>query len=274
MNIEHNATAGRNLAISTNQNITITADNIDLSTAGRLIVPTLAGGSYLDYNPSTANLSIASNNVGGVANPSLSVVNTSTTAGSIPVMKFDRPNINSSAGDGIAIMSFNADDATGTTKEWGRISAFAQNVSAGNQDGRIGVWTAINGATPVEVFNFNGADNENNSFRPLDLNGNNLKTSTGNLTIDTTASNGAGTLTLSALQSVNINAGGGFNLSLTTTGATGRLAITTLTSTTSTDHNVNFCANSNGLQGTNYLKVLIGGVDAWIPYLTTDPTLP
>jgi hypothetical protein len=42
----------------------------------------------------------------------------------------------------------------------------------------------------------NGADNENNSFRPLDMNGNNIRTSTGNMTIDASGSSGTGNIFL------------------------------------------------------------------------------
>jgi hypothetical protein len=40
-----------------------------------------------------------------------------------------------------------------------------------------------------------------------------------------------------------------------------------------TAHNVDVKANTNGLQITDYLKVKYNGVDIWIPYLKTDPSL-
>ena len=42
----------------------------------------------------------------------------------------------------------------------------------------------------------NGADNENNTFRPIDMNGQDLKTSSGNLGINAFSSTGTGTITL------------------------------------------------------------------------------
>ena len=63
------------------------------------------------------------------------------------------------------------------------------------------------------VWRLNGADNENNSFRPLDLNGNALKTTTGSMTIDTSSSSTAGaTLTLATKDNV---VGSGTGLALT-----------------------------------------------------------
>ena len=43
-----------------------------------------------------------------------------------------------------------------------------------------------------------GADNEINSFRPLNMTGNNIKTSSGNLTIETIAPTGTGSITIDA----------------------------------------------------------------------------
>jgi hypothetical protein len=58
-------------------------------------------------------------------------------------------------------------------------------------------YSLINGVNNL-VFRLNGADNENNTFRPLDLNGNALKTSTGDLLIDATSSTGTGNINLTA----------------------------------------------------------------------------
>jgi hypothetical protein len=49
-----------------------------------------------------------------------------------------------------------------------------------------------------ETFYFNGAQNENNSFRPLDMNGNAIRTTGGDLSINTTASTGTGNLSVQA----------------------------------------------------------------------------
>ena len=64
-----------------------------------------------------------------------------------------------------------------------------------------------------ETFNFNGGQNENNSFRPLDMNGNNIRTTTGSLAINVASSSTAGaTLTLATKDNV---AGSGAGLALT-----------------------------------------------------------
>ena len=82
-----------------------------------------------------------------------------------------------------------------------------ENVIAGNQDGTLSLFTSVNG-TLSEVMNFNGAQNENNSFRPLDVNGNALRTASGDLTIDASTSSGNGIITLATK-----NATGGLAIS-------------------------------------------------------------
>jgi hypothetical protein len=90
------------------------------------------------------------------------------------------------------------------------------------------------------VFRMNGADNENNCFRPLDMAGggalNNIKTSNGNLSITTATSSLAGAvLTLDTKDNV---AGSGAGLALT-----GNTLLT----------------NTAGLFSSNYLALTIGG---------------
>jgi hypothetical protein len=93
-------------------------------------------------------------------------------------------------------MRFNANNYLGTKTPFGRIDCVATASSAGaGDDGALDFYSCVNGASSL-VFRMNGADNENNSFRPLDMTGNNIKTSSGNMTIETTASSGVGTIVL------------------------------------------------------------------------------
>lgn len=151
--------------------------------------------------------------LGSVSVPSVIITNNNSSNASYPAIKIDRSVPSSAAGDIIGTTSFWGKDASGASREWARISGFAQNVLSGNQDGRIGIACAINGAPPTELFNFNGADNENNTFRPLDLNGNALKTSQTNLVIDASPSATAGA-TLQLITKDNV-AGSGAGLVLT-----------------------------------------------------------
>ena len=115
-------------------------------------------------------------------------------------------------GNAISAISSYALDGTATSREWSRIQTKVENVSGGNQDATLSVFNSVNGSV-VETFNFNGGQNENNSFRPLDMNGNGIINTTGSLSVGCSTSSTAGaTLTLATKDNV---AGSGAGLVLT-----------------------------------------------------------
>jgi hypothetical protein len=191
--LTHNTSDGSgDFSISTNGDLLMTADNFDLS-ATRMIMPSLASTNYLDYN--AGKVSIINNSVGGTANPLLVLQNNNNTAGSVAIETY-KNKVNGATNDTIANWSMYAKDYTGAKTEFARINSTITNSSAiSGNDGALNIWAAVNG-TISNVFTFNGADNENNSFRPLDLTGNALKTSSGSMTIETTGSSGTGTITI------------------------------------------------------------------------------
>ena len=130
--------------------------------------------------------------------------NPNATPGSYPAIKIDRSQGNYSAGDTIGAISNWGKDGAGTSREWSRIQSVATNVGAGNQDGTISIFGSING-TMAEVFNFNGSQNENNSFKPLDMNNQQIRSNSGDLVLTTTASTGTGLITLNAKADVSIS---------------------------------------------------------------------
>jgi len=149
-----------------------------------------------------SNITAQSNSVGYTTTPTIQVFNTNTTAGNttgVPSVEYYKSGRNAVAGDLISTHSFNAKNYVGTKTEFARIEAGVRSTGLNNDDGSIGFYCATqSGGVNVlgEFFRLNGADNENNSFRPLDMNGNALKTSTGSLSIETTASSGTGTIAL------------------------------------------------------------------------------
>jgi hypothetical protein len=212
-NLIHNQATGSpapddNFTISTNKNLILTADNVDLSSTGRLIVPSLASADYMDYNNGT--LAIKSNNVGYLTDELLLLENTNTTAGNttgVPSIEMFKSGRNGAIGDVVSCIQFNAKDGAGIKRSFGRIeSTITTNTAPLNYDGALDFYSLINGVNQL-VFRLNGSDNENNSFRPLDLNGNILKTSALDLTIDATTSTGTGNIDISAKTGsvVNIN---------------------------------------------------------------------
>jgi len=129
---------------------------------------------------------------GGLANPQLFLENSNTDLNSMPVVEMYKNN-NLTAGELVAGISMNGKDATGQKTEFARIQVKTENVASGNEDGTLSIFNAVNGVIS-EVFNFNGGQNENNSFRPLDLNSNALITSSGNLSLTATGSSGSGVI--------------------------------------------------------------------------------
>lgn len=231
----------RNFGISTNGNMTMTADNIDFSTTGRLIIPTLVG-SYLDFNPPTGRLTLQNSvNAGGSGNPQLVLQNTNASAGSVAIETYK--NRTSAQNDTIYNHSIYAKNYLGNKTEYARISSVITNTSAGGgDDGSINIWTAVNG-TVQNVFTFNGADNENNTFRPLDLTGNELKTSSGNLLINAGASTGTGHIILTPK-----TVGGEIQVNKPITNPTGQIDIIANT-------NINLVGNFNTVACNSQLDI-------------------
>jgi hypothetical protein len=180
LNIEHNGSAGRNLAITTNQALTISAPNQPI---------TVSTGSFQTFS---------SARTGQISQPSFVFDSPNATVGSYPAIRIDRSLGNLTAGAVVGTISSWGRDASGNSREWSRIQTVATNVGASpaNQDGTISIFGSVNGVMN-EVFNFNGSQNENNSFKPLDMNSNEIRTNTGDLTLSATGSIGNGNIVLS-----------------------------------------------------------------------------
>jgi hypothetical protein len=100
-------------------------------------------------------------------------------------------------------MSVLGNTPTLANQEFARIEVSCTNLGATGNDGTIDFWASVNG-TVSEFFRINGADNENNSFRPLDMNGQDIKSSTGNMVITTASSTGTGNLSATAKGSLTL----------------------------------------------------------------------
>lgn len=153
----------------------------------------------------TATIGLTNSGVGGLTNPSLTLTNSNATINTIPTIELNKTGRNLTAGENVASISMYGLDAGAQKTEFARIQVKTDAVASGNEDGTLSIYSSVNGAI-LESFNFNGGQNANNSFRPLDLNGNALKTSTTNLTIDATTSTGTGDITASAKGKVTLTA--------------------------------------------------------------------
>jgi hypothetical protein len=190
--ITHTA-VGSDFNISSNQNLTINADNIDLSSTGRLIVPTLSAGDYMEYN--TGKLTIVNDSVGGSANPLLVLQNTNNTVGAVTFETYKNDFPTSTGGDAIASWSATCNTIIGsvpTKTEIARINQIAYGVGPVNNDGGISLACKVNSAiTNFLICNGGSGSGEIQIFKPI-------TNPTGNIELNATSSSGTGDITASA----------------------------------------------------------------------------
>jgi hypothetical protein len=191
--IEHVVFGGsRNLNMTTSGNFLMTSNNLNI-TASQI-------SSNSPFN-------------GFTSNPQLQLLNTNTSAGAttgVPSVESYKAGRNAVAGDTIYSQSYYAKDDAGAKSEFARMEVVSQNVSSSgappNKDGTFVFKTLVN-----NVFNniliLNGSSQEIEAGKPIDLNGNAIKTSSANISIDASASAGTGNIDLSAKTGgvVNIN---------------------------------------------------------------------
>lgn len=183
-------------AVSTNKNLLVASDNLSIS---------------------ASTLGITSNSIGFTSSPALLINNTNVGVGNttgVPSIELSKTGRNGAVNDVVGSVFFNAKDSLGVERTFGKIeSTITTTIAPLNHDGALDFYSLINGVNQL-VLRLNGADNENNSFRPLDMNGNIIKTSLGFLSIDATSSAGTGQIIITPKSSSNINMNG--NVLMTT----------------------------------------------------------
>jgi hypothetical protein len=128
-------------------------------------------GTTGNTNPNT----FLTSGVGGSSFPLVRMENTNTTTGSNAGIAVELyRNKTGATNDVIAGFDFYGKTSTGVKTQFGGIESVI--TSAGSSNGALDFYTAVAGVKSL-VFRLNGADNENNSFRPLDMNGNNIRSS-------------------------------------------------------------------------------------------------
>ena len=182
-NVSSSINLGYNTTLININNAFITATAIQTS------IQTPTNNNSLTVN--TASVFAISTDIDDINNPTLQIVNSNVSTTSYPCIKLQKQNTSTLVGNVISAVSSWARDYTNTSLEWSRIQTKVENNSVGNQDATLSIHTIVNG-TLSEVFNFNGGQNEINSFRPLDMNGNDIRSTSGNLTMNATLSTGTG----------------------------------------------------------------------------------
>nr|WPF46714.1 MAG: hypothetical protein [Lake Baikal virophage 10] len=156
-----------------------------------------------------AKIGLTNSGVGYTSNPQLTLNNSNATAGNtngVPSVEYYKSGRNGVAVDVIGSHNFYANNYAGTKTEFAKMEASIRNTGVGNDDGSIGFSGLVNGVQ-TEFFRVNGADSENNCFLPLDMNGQTIKTSSGNLSLASTASTGTGQITIAPKTGSNLAIG-------------------------------------------------------------------
>jgi len=178
--------------------------SLSVSSTGDL---TLSGNNLV---ASPDNLKLLNPTVGNTTTPSLILENTSLTAGTtngVPSIETDKSGRNGANNDLISTFVNYAKNYAGVKTLFTKIESNIRNTALGNDDGSIGIFATLNGVM-TEFFRFNGSDGENNSFVPLDMNNQVIKTSTGKLEMNGTASTGSGQVVLTPKATSNVNVNG------------------------------------------------------------------
>jgi|LakMenE18May11ns_1017448.scaffolds.fasta_scaffold9902607_1 hypothetical protein len=189
------------ITLSSVNNILITADNIDLSSTGRLIVPSLASGDYLDFN--TGKLTIVNDSVGGTANPLLVLQNNTTTAGAVVLETYKNDTPTSTGGDTIASWSATCNATVlgvPTKTEISRINQISYGVGGNNNDGGIALACKVNSAiNNFLICNGGSGTGEVQVFKPITA-------PTGNIELNATSSTGTGDINITAKNRATLTA--------------------------------------------------------------------
>jgi hypothetical protein len=172
----------------------------------------LTDGSTNTNTINKNSIFIKDNSIGYTTTSAIEIENINSTLNNfvgVPSMEYYKSGRIGAPADIIMSQQFNALNYLGAKTTFGKIecSITSNNVpGSGGVDGAIDFYTCVNGSNN-NVFRLNGQDNENNTFRPFDLNGNLLKTSQGNLILDATSSSGPGSVDITAKTGgvVNIN---------------------------------------------------------------------
>lgn len=218
-------TAGAFTVLGPSLGLSATSNNI-LVTAPNRIAMSVGGNTRLDLETINTILTNPAGSGGGtttivgsavVGKPALILTNQPSNLANNPTtleMYYNKsiPGVNN---DQLAKISFQGEDNAGTKTEFAQIQCVATQVNPApgiGCDGAIDFNCAINGVVNT-LMRINGADNEINAFRPIDMNGQDIKTSSGNMTIGNSSSSAAGSvLTLATKDNV---AGSGAGLALT-----------------------------------------------------------
>jgi hypothetical protein len=206
--------------ISSTNAITMNAENIDLSTTGRLILPSLTSSNYMDYND--GSLKIINGSAGGSGNVLLLLQNNSNIAGPTTFETYKNDLPTSTGGDNVASWSATCNTNIGKT-EISRINHIALGIGSSNNDGAIAFACKVNSTISNFLICNGGLDSgQIQVFKPI-------SNPTGNIDISANASSGVGDVSIIAKNNANITANAG-DIDLISNGAGKSINLTAVSS--------------------------------------------
>jgi hypothetical protein len=158
-----------------------------------------------------SQITFSNPSAGSSATPQFLLTNTNSTGAISTEIYKAKPSAGVN-GEVLHQQSVYGKDGANNKQEYTRITHTIRDVTAGAEDGSIEMGAFVNGSFQ-NFIQINGNENEINALRPLDMTGNNIRTTTGSLAINVASSATAGAvLTLATKDDV---AGSGTGLALT-----------------------------------------------------------
>jgi hypothetical protein len=150
-----------------------------------------AGNSATGTN---AKIFLNTNASGGEGNPILTLKNSDTINGSVTINIEKDKNVSGADGDIISTINSLGKNSINASKTFSSIQTTIRRPNNTAEDGFLSFRVIDNGTMSI-YMDLDGSDNQVNLRRPLDMNGNAITSSTGNLVLNTPA--GTGNLNLS-----------------------------------------------------------------------------
>jgi len=180
---------------------------------------------------------------GGQSNPLCRLTNTNAT-GSVAMEVYKNKPTAVAAGDVLHNLSVYGKDSSGAKQEYTRITHTIRDGASGTEDGSIEMACFVNGAVST-FLQLNGVENEVNCLKNIDMGGNAIRTTSGDMTITTTPSGGTGALTINSKQNIAMAAVSG-QVGITASAGIGLIATTGGIQATAQTGGINLTANGGG----------------------------
>jgi hypothetical protein len=259
-------TAGNNISVNSstpsapvvavrsplNATLDVGSQSITSTTSAVGITP-LAGQDCNVVVSGAGGLHIQQASAGGATNPSCRMTNTNAT-GSVAMEVYKNKPTAGVAGDVLFTQSIFGKDAGNLKQEYTRITHTIRDNTSLSEDGSM-EFLCFNAGSVTTFLQLNGVENEINIYKTLDLNGNAIRTTTGDMAISTQPSTGTGNMNITAKGGMNLNTGLGLssttttgNILLRTNAGSATIEATTGLTNTTTTGNINLTAPSGGIE--------------------------